>query len=92
MRSAMAHISSTASNVAAVGLISTVSQSLRPPPWAWITISAGPAFSTGALPVEIPAVVSNDPDLQRVVEWHGIPYHHLPVTKETKAQQEGKIF
>ncbi len=49
-------------------------------------------YRTGALPVEIPAVVSNHPDLQRVVEWHGIPYHHLPVTKETKAQQEDKIF
>jgi formyltetrahydrofolate deformylase len=49
-------------------------------------------YRTGALPVEIPAVVSNHPDLQRVVEWHGIPYHHLPVTKETKAQQEAKIL
>jgi len=49
-------------------------------------------YRTGTLPIEIPAVVSNHPDLQRVVEWHGIPYHHLPVTKETKAEQEGKIL
>ncbi|WP_237718393.1 formyltetrahydrofolate deformylase [Rhodovulum sp. PH10] len=49
-------------------------------------------YRTGALPIEIPAVVSNHPDLQRVVEWHGIPYHHLPVTKDTKAEQEGKIL
>ena len=47
-------------------------------------------YRIGALPIEIPAVVSNHPDLQRVVEWHGIPYHHLPVTKETKAAQEAK--
>ena len=49
-------------------------------------------YRTGALPIEIPAVVSNHPDLQRIVEWHGIPYHHLPVTKETKPGQEGKIL
>ena len=49
-------------------------------------------YRTGTLPIEIPAVVSNHPDLQRVVEWHGIPFHHLPVTKETKAEQEGRII
>ncbi len=49
-------------------------------------------YRTGGLAIDIPAVVSNHPDLQRVVEWHGIPYHHLPVTKETKAEQEGKIL
>jgi formyltetrahydrofolate deformylase len=49
-------------------------------------------YRTGALPIEIPAVISNHPDLQRVVEWHGIPYHHLPVTKDTKAAQEAKIL
>ncbi|GEO81274.1 formyltetrahydrofolate deformylase [Pararhodospirillum oryzae] len=49
-------------------------------------------YRNGALPVEIPAVVSNHPDFQRVVEWHGIPYHHLPVTRETKASQEAAIL
>lgn len=49
-------------------------------------------YRTGTLSIEIPAVVSNHPDLQRVVEWHGIPYHHLPVTKDTKAAQEAKIL
>jgi len=49
-------------------------------------------YRTGTLPVEIPAVVSNHPDLQRIVEWHGIPFHHLPVTKETKRQQEGRVL
>jgi formyltetrahydrofolate deformylase len=49
-------------------------------------------YRTGTLPIDIPAVVSNHPDLQRVVEWHGIPFHHLPVTKETKAEQEGRIL
>jgi formyltetrahydrofolate deformylase len=49
-------------------------------------------YRTGALQVEIPAVVSNHPDLERMVEWHGIPYHHLPVTKENKLEQEAKIL
>jgi formyltetrahydrofolate deformylase len=49
-------------------------------------------YRTGTLPIDIAAVVSNHPDLERVVEWHGIPYHHLPVTKETKAEQEEKIL
>ena len=49
-------------------------------------------YRTGTLPIDIPAVVSNHPDLQRVVEWHGIPFHHLPVTKENKPEQEGRIL
>ncbi|HVI50408.1 MAG TPA: formyltetrahydrofolate deformylase [Candidatus Sulfotelmatobacter sp.] len=49
-------------------------------------------YRTGSLQVEIPAVVSNHPDLERMVEWHGIPYHHLPVGKENKAEQEAKIL
>jgi formyltetrahydrofolate deformylase len=49
-------------------------------------------YRTGTLPIDIVAVVSNHAELERVVEWHGIPYHHLPVTKETKAGQEAKIL
>ncbi len=49
-------------------------------------------YRTGILPIDVAAVVSNHPDLERVVEWHGIPYHHLPVTKETKAGQEARIL
>ncbi|MDC7788102.1 formyltetrahydrofolate deformylase [Rhodoplanes sp. TEM] len=49
-------------------------------------------YRTGSLPIDIPAVVSNHPDLARVVEWHGIPYHYLPVTKETKAAQEAAVL
>lgn len=49
-------------------------------------------YRTATLAVDIPAVVSNHPDLQRIVEWHGIPFHHLPVTKETKRSQELRIL
>lgn len=46
----------------------------------------------GVLPVEIVAVVSNHVDCQSLVEWHGIPYHYLPVTKATKLEQEKQIL
>jgi formyltetrahydrofolate deformylase len=38
------------------------------------------------LDVEIPCVISNHNDLRGVVEWHGIPFHHVPVQPETKAE------
>jgi formyltetrahydrofolate deformylase len=44
------------------------------------------------LPVDIVAVVSNHPDLRGMVEWHRIPFHHLPVTPETRAQQESELL
>ncbi|MBI4968144.1 MAG: formyltetrahydrofolate deformylase [Rhodospirillales bacterium] len=48
-------------------------------------------YRTGHLAIEIPAVVSNHPDLERLVEWHGIPFHHLPVTQANKRDQEARI-
>ena len=47
---------------------------------------------TGELKMEIPAVVSNHLDLKPLVESHGIPYIHLPVTPETKAKQEDRLM
>jgi formyltetrahydrofolate deformylase len=49
-------------------------------------------YRTGILPVEIPAVVSNHPDLQSYVEWHKIPYYHFPLEAGQKAAQEAKIL
>ncbi len=49
-------------------------------------------YQTGTLPIDIPAVISNHDDMRRMVEWHEIPYHHLPVTKETKLEQEAEIW
>ncbi|WP_430297132.1 formyltetrahydrofolate deformylase [Sinomonas sp. B1-1] len=46
----------------------------------------------GELPVEIVAVVSNHEDHRGLVEWHGIPYHHIPVTKENKPEAEAKLL
>ena len=49
-------------------------------------------YRTGQLHMEIPAVISNHEDARSIVEWHGVPFHHLPVTAETKAQQEQQIM
>ena len=40
--------------------------------------------SSGELEVEIPLIISNHPDLERIAKGFEIPYYHIPVTKETK--------
>ncbi|BAL27053.1 formyltetrahydrofolate deformylase [Azoarcus sp. KH32C] len=47
---------------------------------------------TGELKMEITAIVSNHPDLEGLARWHNIPYIHLPVTKETRAEQEARLL
>jgi formyltetrahydrofolate deformylase len=42
----------------------------------------------GELNIEIGAVVSNWTDLEDEVARFGVPYHHTPVTRETKPQAE----
>jgi formyltetrahydrofolate deformylase len=48
--------------------------------------------STGALNIEIPAIVSNHRDFEPLAQSYGIPFHHVPVTKETKAQAEARLL
>ncbi|HET6266169.1 MAG TPA: formyltetrahydrofolate deformylase [Acidobacteriota bacterium] len=45
----------------------------------------------GELPCEIPAIISNHPDLEYAAQKFRIPFHCLPVTKETKLKQEAEI-
>ena len=47
---------------------------------------------TGDLPVHITAIVSNHDALAPLAQWHSVPYHHLPVTPDTKAAQEQQIL
>ncbi|KAK7752058.1 hypothetical protein SLS62_006023 [Diatrype stigma] len=47
---------------------------------------------TNQLGVEIPLIVSNHPDFRALAESYGIEFHHLPVTKDTKLQQEQQIL
>ncbi|MFW6722147.1 formyltetrahydrofolate deformylase [Streptomyces aculeolatus] len=46
----------------------------------------------GALPVEIAAVVSNHTDFEELAGSYGVPFHHLPVTKDTKAEAEQRLL
>ncbi len=43
---------------------------------------------TGELDVEIPLIIGNHEALRPHAERFGIPFHHFPITKETKAKQE----
>jgi formyltetrahydrofolate deformylase len=47
---------------------------------------------TGALPMDIAAIVSNHGELAHLAEWHALPYHHLPVTPGAKPAQEREIL
>ncbi|GHK04076.1 formyltetrahydrofolate deformylase [Streptomyces sp. Y2F8-2] len=47
---------------------------------------------TGALNIEIPAIVSNHRDFEALAETYGIPFHHIPVTKETKPEAEARLL
>jgi len=45
-------------------------------------------YKIGALGAKVAAVISNHDDTRSLAEWHGIPFYHLPITPDTKAQQE----
>ncbi|MEU1516409.1 formyltetrahydrofolate deformylase [Streptomyces sp. NPDC005811] len=49
-------------------------------------------WGLGELPVDIPLVVSNHPDLAPVAERYGIPFVHLPVTRDSKPEAEAELL
>ena len=49
-------------------------------------------YRTGALPIDVPAIISNHLDLAGLAEWHRVPYYHIPVTPETKAAAEARML
>ena len=46
----------------------------------------------GALPVEIPAIVSNHRDFYKLAAQSDIPFHYLPVNSENKEKQEERLL
>ncbi|NNE61401.1 MAG: formyltetrahydrofolate deformylase, partial [Woeseia sp.] len=48
--------------------------------------------SIGTLPIEIAGVVSNHEAMRDLVEWHKLPFHHLPIASGHKAEQEEKLL
>jgi formyltetrahydrofolate deformylase len=49
-------------------------------------------WSTGTLPIEVVAVASNHQDMRGLAEWHGVPYHYLPIIDSRKAEQEQRLI
>ena len=49
-------------------------------------------WSTGTLPIEVVAVVSNHQDLRSLTEWHGIPFHYFPVIDGRQGEQEKRMI
>lgn len=46
----------------------------------------------GALPIDIAAIISNHQDFAALAAARGIPFHHIPVTAETKAEAEVRLM
>lgn len=47
-------------------------------------------WHSGELPIDVVGVVSNHEDMRRLVDWYGLPYHHLP-TEQGKPAQEARF-
>ncbi|HCC81853.1 MULTISPECIES: formyltetrahydrofolate deformylase [unclassified Methylophaga] len=45
----------------------------------------------GELKCDIPVIIGNHPDLENMARQFKKPFYHLPITKETKQQQETQI-
>jgi len=49
-------------------------------------------WHAGECNADIPLIISNHPDLEPLAQMYGIDYHLIPVTKETKKEQEEKTL
>src|SRR5690606_30576624 len=47
---------------------------------------------TGQLPIDIVGVASNHRDFEGMARAYGLPFHYLPVTPDTRREQEGRIL
>jgi formyltetrahydrofolate deformylase len=47
---------------------------------------------SGELACDIPLIVSNHKATQRLAEFYGIPFHHIEMTKDNKAEAEARQF
>ncbi|EDZ99285.1 formyltetrahydrofolate deformylase [Burkholderia sp. H160] len=46
----------------------------------------------GELKMDIVGIGSNHRDLEPLARQHGLPFHHLPITADTKPQQEAQLL
>jgi formyltetrahydrofolate deformylase len=49
-------------------------------------------WEVGTLPIDLVGVVSNHDTQRRLVEWHGLPFYHLPIEPGRKEQQEEQLL
>ena len=49
-------------------------------------------YRIGALPMEVTAIVSNHADAKPLADAAGIPFHHIPVTRDTKPEAEAQLY
>src|SRR4051794_3963637 len=49
-------------------------------------------WKTDQLKVELPVIVSNHRDLEDVVTGAGVPFVHIPITRDTKAEAEARLL
>ena len=63
----------------------------------FVTKEAAPLYDllikhqSGELPCEIPCILSNHQDLKNTAKQFNIPFHHLPLSPETKSDQENAV-
>jgi formyltetrahydrofolate deformylase len=48
--------------------------------------------SIGELNLDVVAIVSNHEVLKGIADFYGVPFHHIPVTRETKAEAEAALL
>ena len=49
-------------------------------------------WKSGLLPLDIRAIVSNHREFYQLAASYNVPFHHIPVTKDNKAQAEAKQY
>ena len=49
-------------------------------------------WKIGALPIDIKAIVSNHETMRPMAQFYGLPYHHIPITKNTKMESEAQFL
>lgn len=49
-------------------------------------------WKSGDLPIDIVGVVSNHEDTRGLVEYYGLPFLHIPVTEDTRADAEAQLL
>jgi formyltetrahydrofolate deformylase len=47
---------------------------------------------TSQLRIQVPLIVSNHPDFADLARSYGAEFHHLPVTRDNKAEQEARVL